>query len=77
MRLIEIGEAVKDIDTRLLATAPGVPWNEIPRMRDHLVHHYFDTDNAVVRDVVDHGLGPLADAVRSLIERVDHDNAPS
>lgn len=77
VRLIEVGEAVKDIDPRLLANAPGVPWKEIARMRDHLAHHYFDTDHAVVRDVVEHDLGPLADAVRSLIDRVEQDSAPS
>ena len=69
VRLIEIGEAVKGIDPNLLAQAPEVPWKAIARMRDHLAHRYFDTDHAIVQDVVDHDLGPLAQAVQSLIER--------
>ena len=39
-------------------------------MRDHLTHRYFDTDHAVVRDVVDNELAPLLDAARALLERL-------
>lgn len=74
VRLIEIGEAVKGIDPDLLDGAPGVPWKEIARMRDHLAHRYFDTDHAIVQDVVEHDLGPLAEAVRSVISRLDPDD---
>ncbi len=77
VRLIEIGEAVKGIDPDLLDAAPGVPWKEIARMRDHLAHRYFDTDHAIVQDVVDNDLGPLDDAVRSLIDRMSRDDSAS
>lgn len=76
VRLIEIGEAVKGIDPDLLEQAPGVPWKEIARMRDHLAHRYFDTDRAIVQDVVDHDLDPLLDAVYSLIDRTSQDADP-
>ena len=42
-------------------------------MRDHLAHHYFDTDHAIVQDVVDTELAPLLDAVRTLIDKADSD----
>jgi len=74
---MEIGEAVKGIDPDLLNAAPGVPWEEIARMRDHLAHRYFDTDQAIVQDVIDNDLGPLADAVRSLIDRMSRDDNAS
>jgi uncharacterized protein with HEPN domain len=77
VRLIEIGEAVKGIDPDLLAAAPEVPWKEIARMRDHLAHRYFDTDHAIVQDVVDNDVGPLLEAVQSLIERADREDKPS
>lgn len=48
-RLMEIGEAVKHIDTALLDQRPEVEWKQIARMRDVLVHHYHDTYFAVVR----------------------------
>lgn len=69
IRLVEIGEAVKAISTELLATEPDIPWKAIARMRDHLTHRYFDTDHAIVRDVVDHEIGPLLRAARRLAER--------
>jgi uncharacterized protein with HEPN domain len=73
VRLIEIGEAVKGIDQTLLETEPMIPWSAIARMRDHLAHRYFDTDHAVVVDVVENELTPLESAVRSLAERARGD----
>lgn len=69
VRLIEIGEAVKGISTDLLDSEPAIPWSAIARMRDHLAHRYFDTDHAIVVDVVENELGPLEVAVRALAER--------
>ena len=77
VRLIEIGEAVKGIDPDLLDGAPAVPWKEIARMRDHLAHRYFDTDHAIVEDVVDNDLSPIAEAVQSLIDQINRDDASS
>lgn len=70
VRLIEIGEAVKAISPEILATAPAVPWSAIARMRDHLAHHYFDTDHAIVVDVVDNELPGLLAAVEAVSLRV-------
>jgi uncharacterized protein with HEPN domain len=68
IRLVEIGEAVKGISPDLLGTQPTVPWKSIARMRDHLTHRYFDTDHAIVQDVVDNELDPLLAAVALLLE---------
>ena len=69
VRLIEIGEAVKGISPELLDTEPDVPWKAIARMRDHLAHRYFDTDHAVVQDVVHNELDTLLQAVQVLLNR--------
>ena len=63
VRLIEIGEAVKDLPRELLATEPSQPWSAIARMRDRLAHHYFDTDHAHVSGTVAHDIDPLEAAV--------------
>jgi uncharacterized protein with HEPN domain len=42
-------------------------------MRDQLAHRYFDTDHAIVQDVVDNELEPLLIAVRSLLQRQPRD----
>jgi len=77
VRLIEIGEAIKGIDPDLISGELGVSWKEIARMRDHLAQRYFDTDQAIVQDVVDNDLGPLTEAVESLIDRLGQDDASS
>lgn len=66
VRLIEVGEAVKDIDPELLANEPDIPWQDVARMRDYLAHRYFDTDHAIVTATVEHDLPPLIAAVERL-----------
>ena len=48
VRLIEIGEAVKDISPDLLAHEPAIPWRDVAGMPDHLTHRSFDTDHSLV-----------------------------
>lgn len=44
-KLVEIvGEAAKQVTHPTRADHPQVPWSEAARMRDRLVHHYFDID---------------------------------
>ena len=77
-RLIEIGEAVKGISPEFLEAEPSIPWSAIARMRDHLAHRYFDTDHAIVEDVVANELEPLLHAVRALSEHLaDEDGTRS
>lgn len=57
---------MKAINPERLGTRPEIPWRAIARMRDHLAHRYFDTDHAIVQDVVDNELEPLLKAVQSL-----------
>jgi len=66
LRLIEIGEAVKDIDAGLLAREPDIPWRDVTGMRDHLAHRYFDTAYSIVEATVREDLPPLIAAVERL-----------
>lgn len=67
LRLVEIGEAVKDIDALLLASEPEIPWQDVTGMRDHLTHRYFDTDHAIVAATIADDLPPLTAAVERLL----------
>lgn len=73
VRLLEIGEAVKGLGDDLLETEPQIPWRAIARMRDHLAHRYFDTDHAIVQDVVDNDLDALMDAIPTLLARITNE----
>lgn len=66
VRLIEIGEAVKLLDPKLVASEPDVKWSDAAGMRDWLAHHYFDTSRAVVEATVREDLPPLESAVLRL-----------
>ena len=46
VRLIEIGEAVKDIPAELLDQQPSIPWRQIAAMPDQPAHRYLAVDRA-------------------------------
>jgi len=66
VRLIEIGEAAKDLDPDVVASELDIPWTQLARMRDHLAHRYFDTTHALVFDTARHDVPKLAAAVSRL-----------
>jgi uncharacterized protein with HEPN domain len=70
LRLIEIGEAVKLLDPKFVASEPDVKWSDAAGMRDWLAHHYFDTSRAVVEATVMEDLPPLEAAVLRLQARL-------
>jgi uncharacterized protein with HEPN domain len=49
--LREIG-AVNALPDELRAKRPEIPWRQIARMRNFLVHAYFNIDKAIVEDVI-------------------------
>jgi uncharacterized protein with HEPN domain len=71
LRLIEIGEAVKLLDPKLVASEPDVKWSDAAGMRDWLAHHYFDTSPAVVEATITEDLPPLEAAVLQLQARLE------
>ena len=70
VRLIEIGEAVKDIDPKMLAIEPTIQWADIARMRDQLAHRYFDTTHSVVFATATRDIPTLRLAVRRILARI-------
>lgn len=43
-----IGEAVKNISSQTRKKHQDIPWSDIAKMRDKLIHHYFGVDLKVV-----------------------------
>jgi uncharacterized protein with HEPN domain len=70
VRLIEIGEAVKQVTPELLETEPNIPWQSVAGMRDRLAHHYFDTSHAILQSTVDGDIPLLKNSVAKLRKRV-------
>ena len=71
VRLIEIGEAVKDVSTELLDGQPQIPWRQVAAMRDQLAHRYCDTSSAILEQTATADLKQLVAAVHTLVDRLD------
>jgi len=59
-----VGEAVKGLSEVFRRRRPEIPWSAVARMRDRLVHGYWDLDLKAVWQVVVRDLGPLRESVQ-------------
>jgi uncharacterized protein with HEPN domain len=63
-KLVEIvGEAAKHVSSETRAKHPDVSWSAASRMRDRLVHHYFDINLDVLWQTVTVDLPELLQAL--------------
>jgi uncharacterized protein with HEPN domain len=60
-----IGEAAKGLSEPYRAARPEVPWSAVARMRDRLIHGYWDVDLEAVWQVVERDLAIVDSAVAS------------
>lgn len=66
-----IGEAAKHVPTRTRQKHPELPWNEMARMRDKLIHGYFGVDHQIVWKVVKERLPEVKTSLEKIIEDLD------
>jgi len=66
-RLAIIGEAVERISDGTRGKLPLLPWDDMARMRNILVHAYFSIDLKIVWNTVTTDLQPLINAVNELL----------
>lgn len=68
-KLVEIvGEAAKQISVETRNATAEVPWAAAARMRDRLVHHYFDIDLDVLWRTVNEDLPNLLHVLPASLE---------
>ena len=68
-QLLIIGEAVKGLSPDFLAAHSELPWSNIARMRDRLIHHYRRTDLHRVWLTVEKDLPELLRSLEPLVDR--------
>jgi uncharacterized protein with HEPN domain len=66
-----IGEAANQLRPRTRSLASGVRWSDIVKMRNLLVHQYFQTDLDEVWDAVEHDLPLLKRDIEKLLNDLD------
>jgi uncharacterized protein with HEPN domain len=47
-----IGEASKNISSAFKKKYPQIPWSDMARVRDRLIHHYFGVNLDIVWDII-------------------------
>jgi uncharacterized protein with HEPN domain len=67
-QLLIIGEASKRLTATFHADHPELPWSEIVRMRDRLIHHYRRTDLRQVWLTIEKDLPELLRVLSPLAE---------
>ncbi|MDY0385814.1 MAG: DUF86 domain-containing protein [Methanolobus sp.] len=69
IRRIEIiGEASKNIPDEFKTQYPAVPWSEMARTRDKLIHGYFGVDLQLTWDIIQHDLPELKEKIHQIFE---------
>lgn len=66
-----IGEAAKQVPTRIRQKHPELPWTEMARMRDKLIHGYFGVDPEIVWKVVKERLPEVKANLQKIIDHSD------
>jgi len=72
--LAVVGEAARKLTDDARALFPAAPWHSIAGLRNVVIHEYFRIDVAIIRDIVDNEVAPLADAIRKHLD-ADTDDA--
>ena len=69
IRALEIiGEAAKNIPKSMRGRYTEIPWEDIVRMRNKVIHNYFGVDLQVIWKTLREDLPPLQAAVAKILE---------
>lgn len=70
IRNIEIiGEATKNIPEDVRKSHPEVPWSEMARMRDKMIHGYFEISHSILWETIKHDLPSIKSKISELIKK--------
>lgn len=62
-----IGEAVKNISESLKAEYPNIPWKDMARVRDKVIHFYFGVNYDIVWSIAKEDLPQVAEQINTVL----------
>ena len=62
-----IGEATKNIPADIRNQHKHIPWSEMARMRDKMIHFYFGLDHEIVWKVIKHRLPDILIQIEKML----------
>jgi uncharacterized protein with HEPN domain len=67
-QLLILGEAAKHVSEDLRTTHDHVPWSKMARMRDRLIHGYFDVDLEIVWTTATRDVASLIQQLEEIVD---------
>lgn len=64
-----IGEAAKNISSKLRKQQPKLPWKDMAGLRDKLIHHYFGINYDIVWNIVEKQLPALFPQIEDILSQ--------
>lgn len=64
-----IGEATKNLSTRIKKAYPHVPWKTLAGVRDKMIHHYFGIQYEVVWTIAKEELPGLLPQIEDILKK--------
>jgi len=64
-----IGEATKNLSSRLRKTYPQIPWKDLAGVRDKMIHHYFGINYEIVWTIAEEELPDLLPHIEDLLTK--------
>jgi uncharacterized protein with HEPN domain len=62
-----IGEAAKKIPENITAKYPDIPWSILAKMRDKLIHYYYNADEEIIWNTAKKDIIVLKDDLKYLL----------
>ncbi|MDE0014699.1 MAG: DUF86 domain-containing protein [Candidatus Poribacteria bacterium] len=69
-----VGEAAKKVPETIRQDHPQIPWEQMTRMRDRIIHAYFAVDYVVVWDTLKVDIPQLQPIIRQILEDLEKES---
>ena len=73
--LMVIGEAAKKLRPELREKAEGLPWSDMMRMRDRMVHGYFSIDLRIVWNTVQKDIRWVKPRLQEILDELEDEES--